>query len=127
MRHFEQFSNIMRTRNETWTICSLAKMCIEPPPHISNHEICKKYQTLARRCLRKKCLANYRPDSNKIPVWHFSPKALPRDWHTASSRFVQHVLVWCIHFWAMFHCCKYPSSSTSMSRKSLAFHYAIYD
>ena len=36
----------------------------------------KKYQTLARRCLRKKCLANYRPDSNKIPVWHFSPKAL---------------------------------------------------
>ena len=34
MRHFEQFSNIMRTRNETWTICSLAKMCTEPPPHI---------------------------------------------------------------------------------------------
>ena len=25
----------------------------------------------------------------------------------------------------MFHCCKYPSSSTSMSRKSLAFHYVM--
>ena len=36
-----------------------------------------------------------------------------------------HDVVWCIHFWAMFHCCKYPSSSTSMSRKSLAFHYVM--
>ena len=62
------------------------------------------------------------PHDNKIPVWHFSP-SLPRHTHKQQHQLCACSSSWCIHFWAMFHCCKYPSSSASMNHKSPAFHY----